>query len=133
MGFKIPSNSKDITQRFLFSLFDTSITQQILERCKRILFLIAFVFQLLWYLIFFAFSSLRLLMLQNDNFLKFIISSTDYEFFFHRKIMHHCQDIKIFVFLNILWFTKSILTSLGVLLENETGCTFEYILWTATH
>ena len=35
-------NSKNITERFLFSLFDTSVMSQIADRvCKIILFLIA--------------------------------------------------------------------------------------------
>ena len=39
---KIPVNSRDITEKFLFSLFDTTFMQQIVERvCKYILFLIA--------------------------------------------------------------------------------------------
>ena len=39
---KIPIKSRDITEKFLFSLFDTTFMQQIVERvCKNILFLIA--------------------------------------------------------------------------------------------
>ena len=40
------------------------------------------------------------------------------------------QDIQVFAFLTILWFTKS-MTSWVLL--HETGCIFEYILWTTTH
>ena len=39
---KIPINSRDITEKLLFSLFATTFMQQIVERvCKNILFLIA--------------------------------------------------------------------------------------------
>ena len=39
---KIPIKSRDITEKFLFSLFDTTFMQQIVEWvCKNILFLIA--------------------------------------------------------------------------------------------
>ena len=50
---------------------------------------------------------------------------------FRRKIMFHSQDIQVFVFLTIPWFSKSV-TSWWVLVH-ETGCIFEYIFWTTTH
>ena len=46
-------------------------------------------------------------------------------FLFHRKVMFCSQDVKVFVFLTISWFTKSVL-SWWVLLH-EPGCIFEYI------
>ena len=52
-------------------------------------------------------------------------------FLFHRKIMFHSQDIQVFVFLTIPWFTKSV-TSQWVLVH-ETRCIFEYIFWTTNH
>ena len=45
--------------------------------------------------------------------------------------MFYSQDIQVFVFLNIPWFTISV-TSWRVLV-NQVGCSFEYILWTTTH
>ena len=50
--------------------------QQIVEECKSSLFLIASVFHLLLCLMFFAFNSSRLPLLQNDNVSKCIISGT---------------------------------------------------------
>ena len=41
------------------------------------------------------------------------------------------QDIQVFIFLAIRWFTKSV-TSQWVLVH-ETRCIFEYIFWTTTH
>ena len=41
-------------------------------------------------------------------------------FLFHRKIMFHFQDIQVFVFLTIPWFTKSV-TSRWVL-AHESRC-----------
>ena len=52
-------------------------------------------------------------------------------FLFRRKVMFRSQDIQVFVFLIIPWFTKSV-TSWWVLVH-ETGCIFEYIFWTTTH
>ena len=52
-------------------------------------------------------------------------------FLFHRKIMFHSQDIQVFVFLTIPWFTKSV-TSQWVLVH-ETKCIFENIFWTTNH
>ena len=49
-------------------------------------------------------------------------------FLFHRKVMYYSQDIQVFVFLNILRFTKSIMMSWW-LLAHETGCIFQYIFW----
>ena len=40
-GRKDKINSKDITERVLFSLFDTSVMTQIVERICRVTFLIA--------------------------------------------------------------------------------------------
>ena len=73
----------------------------------------------------------RLPPLQNDKFSKYVICSSGYDFFFHRKVMFHSQDIQVFVFLTILWFTKSV-TSWWALVH-ETGCIFEYIFRTTTH
>ena len=47
-------------------------------------------------------------------------------FLFHRKAMFCSQDIPVFLFLTIPWFTKSV-TSWWVLVH-ETGCIFEYLL-----
>ena len=44
-------------------------------------------------------------------------------FLFHRKVVFRSQDIQIFVFLTILWFTKFV-TSWWVLVY-EAGCIFE--------
>ena len=52
-------------------------------------------------------------------------------FLFRRKNMFRSQDIQVFVFLTIPWFTKSV-TSRWVLVH-ETRCIFEYIFWTTTH
>ena len=52
-------------------------------------------------------------------------------FLFRRKIMFRSQDIQVFVFLTIPWFTKSV-TSRWVLVH-ETRCIFEYIFWTTNH
>ena len=52
-------------------------------------------------------------------------------FLFHRKIMFHSQDIQVFVFLTIPWFTKSV-TSRWVL-AHEIRCIFEYIFRTTNH
>ena len=46
-------------------------------------------------------------------------------FSFHRKVMFFSEDIQVFVFLTIRWFTKSV-TSWWVLVH-ATGCIFEYI------
>ena len=48
--------------------------------------------------------------------------------------MFHSQNIQVFVFLTILWFTKSV-TSWWVwwVLVHEKGCIFEYIFWTTTY
>ena len=45
--------------------------------------------------------------------------------------MFRSQDIQVFVFLAILWFTKSV-TSRWVFVH-ETRYIFEYIFWTTTH
>ena len=47
---------------------------------------------------------------------------------FHRKVMYHSQDIQVFVFLNILWFTKSIMTSWWLLLVHKTVHFWVHIL-----
>ena len=52
-------------------------------------------------------------------------------FLFRRKIMFRYQDIQIFLFWTIPWFTK-IVTSWWVLVH-ETGCISEYIFRTTTH
>ena len=52
-------------------------------------------------------------------------------FLFHRKIMFCSQDIQVFVFLTIPWFTKSV-TSRWVLVH-EIRCIFEYISSTTNH
>ena len=44
--------------------------------------------------------------------------------------MFHSQDIQVFVFSTILWFTKSV-TSWWVSVH-ETGCILEYIFWTTS-
>ena len=51
-------------------------------------------------------------------------------FLFYRKIMFCSQDIQVFVFLTIPWFTKSVTSRV---LVHETRCVFEYIFWTTTH
>ena len=53
-------------------------------------------------------------------------------FLFYGKVMYHSEYIQVSVFLNIPWFTKSIMTSWSVSVH-ETGCLFEHIFWTATH
>ena len=45
--------------------------------------------------------------------------------------MFRYQDIQVFVFLTIPWFTKSV-TSWWVFVD-ETRYFFEYIFWTTTH
>ena len=50
---------------------------------------------------------------------------------FRRKIMFRSQDIQVFLFLTIPWFTESV-TSRWVLVH-ETSYIFEYIFWTTTH
>ena len=52
-------------------------------------------------------------------------------FLFRRKIMFRSQDIQVFVFLTISWFTKSVTS--GWVLVHETRCISEYIFWTTTH
>ena len=47
------------------------------------------------------------------------------------QFLFRSQDIQVFVFLTIPWFTKSV-TSWWVLVH-ETGCIFEYIFWITTH
>ena len=54
---KISINSKDIIERFLFSLFDTSVMKEIVEKSKSMLFLTDSVFYLLLYLMSFALIS----------------------------------------------------------------------------
>ena len=60
-------NSKDITESFLFILFDTSICHKYKKECKIILFLIAFD----WCspIIIFNVSSIRLLRISSINFI----------------------------------------------------------------
>ena len=41
-------------------------------------------------------------------------------FLFRRKVMFCSQDIQVFVFLNIPWFTKS-MTSWWILVSHQTG------------
>ena len=48
-------------------------------------------------------------------------------FLFHRKVMFSSQDIQVFVFLVILWFSKSVMS--WWVLVHETRCIFEYIFW----
>ena len=52
-------------------------------------------------------------------------------FLIRKKIIVRFQDIQVFVFLTIPWFTKSV-TSWWVSVH-KTGCIFEYIFWTTTH
>ena len=52
-------------------------------------------------------------------------------FLFRRRIMFRSQDIQVFLFLTIPWFTKSV-TSRWVLVH-ETRYIFEYIFWITTH
>ena len=52
-------------------------------------------------------------------------------FLFRTKIMFCSQDIQVFVFLTLPWFTKSV-TSRWVLVH-ERRCIFEYIFWTTNH
>ena len=52
-------------------------------------------------------------------------------FLVRRKVMFHSQDIYVFVFSTIPWFTKSV-TSWWILVH-EAGCIYEYIFWTKTH
>ena len=52
-------------------------------------------------------------------------------FLFCRKVMFRSQDIQIFVFSTILWFTKSV-TSWWKLLNGRKRI-FEDIFWTTTH
>ena len=52
-------------------------------------------------------------------------------FLFRRKVMFHSQDIQVFLFFTIPWFTKSV-TSWWVLVH-DIGCTFEYIFWITTY
>ena len=52
-------------------------------------------------------------------------------FLFCRKIMFRSQDIQVFVFLTIPWFTK-LVTSRWVLVH-EIRCIFEYIFWTTNY
>ena len=51
--------------------------------------------------------------------------------FFRRKVIFRSQDIQVFVFLTIPWFTLSV-TSWWVLVH-ETGCISEYIFRTTTN
>ena len=53
-------------------------------------------------------------------------------FLFRRKVIFQVfQDIQIFVFLTIPWFSKN-MTSWWVKVH-ETGCIVEYVFWTSTH
>ena len=52
-------------------------------------------------------------------------------FLFRRKIIFRYQDIQIFVFLTVPWFTKSVRSQW--VLVHETRCIFKYILWTTIH
>ena len=49
-------------------------------------------------------------------------------FLFHTKIMFRSQDIQVFVFLTIQWFTRSV-TSRWILVH-EARCVLEYNFWT---
>ena len=50
---------------------------------------------------------------------------------FCRKIMFRSQDIHLFVFLTIPWFTESVTPRWA--LVHETRYIFEYIFWTTAH
>ena len=66
-------------------------------------------------------------MLQNDNFSKSFIWGTGYEFFlFCRKVMFRFQDIQVFIFLTISWFTKSVMSWWVLVLETVH-------FWITTH
>ena len=52
-------------------------------------------------------------------------------FLFRKRVMVRFQDIHVFSFLTIPWFTKSV-TSWWVIVH-ETGCIYEYKFWTTTH
>ena len=52
-------------------------------------------------------------------------------FLFRGKAMFRSQDIQVFVFLTILWFTKSVKS--WWVLVHEIGHILEYIFWTTTH
>ena len=58
------------------------------------------------------------------------ITSQNISSLFCRKVMFRSQDIQVFVFLTIPWFTWSVMTSWWV---QETGYIFEYIIWATTH
>ena len=45
--------------------------------------------------------------------------------------MFHSQDIEVFKFLTIPWFTKSVMSQW--VLVHETRNLFEFIFWTTTH
>ena len=52
-------------------------------------------------------------------------------FLFQRKAMFCSQDVRVFVFLTIPWFTKS--TKSRWVLVHKTVCIFECIFWTISH
>ena len=52
-------------------------------------------------------------------------------FLFCRKVIFCSQDIQVFVFLTIPWFTKHVMS--WWVLVHDTGFIFEYIFWTTTH
>ena len=101
-----------ILQKGFYSVYLTHqlCTQQIVEGCKSSLFSIASVFHLLLYLIFLhpihkGYLCYKMIISQNVSFQEQVKN-----FLFHRKVMYHSQDIQVSAFLNILWFTKSIMT-----------------------
>ena len=73
----------------------------------------------------------RLPLLQNDNFSKCVMRHRLRIFLFCRKVMFRSQDIQVFVFLSIPWFSKSVMS--WWILVHETGCIFEHIFWTTIH
>ena len=52
-------------------------------------------------------------------------------FLFRRKIMFRSQDVQVFLFLTIPWFTKSV--SSRWVLVHEIRCILEYIFGTSNH
>ena len=97
-------------QKSFYSVYMTHelCIQQIVKGCKSSLFLIASIFHLLLHLMIFAFGYLcyKMIISQNVSY-----QAQLKNFLFHRKVMYHSKDIQVFVFLNIPWFTKSIMAS----------------------
>ena len=52
-------------------------------------------------------------------------------FLFRRRIMFPSQDIQVFVFLTIPWFSEFVRSRWFLI--HETRYVFEYIFWTTTH